>query len=41
MDLSIDVNNILGLDQKERARFQELLKHYNAHKTKNSEKNRY
>lgn len=41
MDLSIDVNNILGLDQKERARFHELLKHYNAHKTKNSEKNRY
>ena len=41
MDLSIDVNNILGLDQKERARFRELLKHYNAHKTKNSEKNRY
>lgn len=41
MELSIDVNNILGLDQRERARFQELLKNYNSHKSKNSEKNRY
>ena len=41
MELSIDVNNILGLDQRERARFQQLLKNYNSHKSKNSEKNRY
>ena len=41
MELSMDVNNILGLDQRERAKFAELLKAYNNHKSKNSEKNRY
>lgn len=41
MELVIDVNNIVGLDQNERARFANLVKRFNHHKTSNSQKNRY
>lgn len=41
MEFLIDVNNVIGLDDYERARFHKLLKQYSSHKSKNSQKNRY
>ena len=41
MELFIDVNNVIGLDNYERARFHKLLEQYSSHKLKNSQKNRY
>lgn len=41
MEFLIDVNNVVGLDEYERARFQKLLKQFNSHKAKNAQKNRY
>ena len=41
MELFIDVNNVIGLDDYERARFHKLLEQFTSHKSKNSQKNRY
>ena len=41
MEVRIDVNNIVGLEQYEKMRFDNLLKRFNHHKSGNSMKNRY
>ena len=41
MNLSIDANDVLGLDDVERGRFSALLKNYNTHISKNVKKNKY
>lgn len=41
MEFLIDVNNVVGLDDYERARFRKLLKQFHSHKEKNAQKNRY
>lgn len=41
MEVRIDVNNIVGLEPYEKMRFDNLLKHFDQHKSGNSMKNRY
>ena len=41
MEVRIEANNIVGLDQYEKARFANLVKRFNQHKSNNSQKNRY
>lgn len=41
MEVRIEANSIVGLDQYEKARFANLVKRFNQHKSNNSQKNRY